>query len=465
VLAAHELTYQPPAAPGPLWPPLDFDTGAARVVLLSGRSGSGKSTLLRILCGLLPGFRGGKLDGEIRVCGRPAPRRPDGSVGLLFQNTDAMLHSPHVADELLARAHARRSRDVGDFRRGWLADLVEQLGLAELLDRRIVELSGGQQQRVALAGVLATRPAAVLLDEPTSNLDPQSAAALVELVGRCSDRFGTHFVAAEHRADHVLSLVDGAVRLTDEGARAWHGHHGTIPADVQPDPLDLDALRMFATDHKPRPADEPVFTCRNVSCRRSGRAVLRDIDFQLRSGEIVGLTGPNGAGKSTLLLLLAGGLKPARGGDITWHGPRTSRNAITRVGLLLQNPLHQLFCDTVRQEVTLAAENARLPSAAQWVDHLLTVADLLPLAERATLSLSYGEQQRTALAGAVSGRPRVILLDEPTHGMDAQRLERMIRFVIETRCDGTAFVVASHDQALLEAFCDRVLVLRDGRID
>jgi energy-coupling factor transporter ATP-binding protein EcfA2 len=465
VLAACGLTYRPSKATAALWHPLEFDTGAARLVLLSGRSGSGKSTLLRILCGLLPGFRGGELSGEIKVLGRPAPRRPDGSVNLLFQNTDAMLHSPRVADELLARARAARTRSTGDLSRGWLADLIEQLELDRLLDRRIVELSGGQQQRVALAAVLASRPAVVLLDEPTSNLDRHAATMLVQLVSDCAERFGTRFIAAEHRADHLLALADGALHLDCDGGRAWSGSPGTIPHDVLPAALNLDALRQLADTNRRTGDAEPVLTCRHVSCRRSGRRVLEQVNLQLRAGEVVGLTGPNGAGKSTLLLVLAGGLKPTPDSEISWHPQPRNRCPHLHVGLLLQNPLHQLFCETVRQEVALAAENARRPSVSQQVDRLLAAADLRPLADRVTLSLSYGEQQRVALAGAMSGNPRTILLDEPTHGMDALRLSTIIRFVIETRRNGTAFVVASHDCALLEAFCDRVLVLRDGRLE
>ncbi len=464
MITVRGLTYRPSTADTPLWPPLEFDTDSARLVLLSGRSGSGKSTLLRILCGLLPGFRGGQLEGEVDILGQPAPRRPDGRVGLLFQNTDAMLHSPRVADELLARAGTVRGRDTGDLRHGWLADLVEQLELGELLDRKIVELSGGQQQRVAFAAVLATRPAVVLLDEPTSNLDPRAAAALVRLAAGCAERFGTRFIAAEHKAKHLLDLIDGAVRLDSNGARAWSGSRGSAPPEVLPDPLNLEMLRRLAAAERPNGDDQPVFTCRHLSCRRSGRLVLDDIDFELRPGEVVGLTGPNGAGKSSLLLVLAGGLKATSESDLKWRCQR-KRHTCSRVGLLLQNPLHQLFCDTVRNEVALAAENARRPAAGRQVEQLLTAADLSSLADRATLSLSYGEQQRTALAAAMSGNPATILLDEPTHGMDADRLERLIRFVLEQRRDGTAFVIASHDQTLLEAFCDRVLVLRNGRLD
>jgi energy-coupling factor transport system ATP-binding protein len=465
LLSARGLTYRPPAGDTPLWSPLEFDTGEARFVLLSGRSGSGKSTLLRILCGLLPGFRGGDLEGRVEILGKPVSQRPDGRVGLLFQNTDAMLHSPRVADELTARARAARARSTGDLRHGWLAELVQQLELDQLLDRRIVELSGGQQQRVAFAAVLASRPDVVLLDEPTSNLDSDAAAALVRLASGCAKRFGTRFIAAEHTADHVLELIDGAVRLGPDGGIAWSGKRGGVPPAVLPEPLDLDALRAAATESRSATSDRPALSCRRLSCRRSGRLVLRDIDLELRPGDVVGLTGPNGAGKSSLLLVLAGGLKPTSESEIRWNGQGKRGRPRGRVGLLLQNPLHQLFCDTVRHEVALAAENAGQPDVEQPVARLLDVADLSPLADRVTLSLSYGEQQRTALAAAISAGPAVVLLDEPTHGMDAVRLERLIRFVLDARREGTAFVIASHDHRLLDAFCDRVLKLRDGKLD
>ena len=443
---------------------MEFDTADARLVLLSGRSGAGKSTFLRILCGLLPGFRGGEVAGRIKVLGRPAPRRPDGRINLLFQNTDAMLHSPRVADELLARAQPESGRQSSDLRHGWLAELIEQLELVELLERKTVELSGGQQQRVAFAAALASRPEVVLLDESTSNLDPHAAGALVKLVTGCVERFGTRFVAAEHRPEHLLALVDGAIHLSGEGGRAWSGPAGKAPPDVLPEPLDLAALSDLASASKPDGGAEPVLTCRNVSCRRSGRLVLNRINLQLHTGEIVGLAGANGVGKSTLLLLLAGGLKPTSDSQIDWSDRFGRRGIGLRAGLLLQNPLHQLFCDTVRQEVALAADNARLTAISDRVQRLLAAADLLSLAERATLSLSYGEQQRTALAAAMSASPPIILLDEPTHGMDALRLSEIIRFMIESRSEGTTFVVASHDRALLEAFCDRVLVLHDGHL-
>ena len=343
MLAAHGLTYRPPARDQPLWSPLEFDTADARLVLLSGRSGAGKSTFLRILCGLLPGFRGGEIDGRIKILGRPAPRRPDGRINLLFQNTDAMLHSPRVADELLARAQPESGQHSSDLRHGWLAELIEQLELTELLERKTVELSGGQQQRVAFAAALASRPEVVLLDESTSNLDPHAAGALVKLVTGCVERFGTRFVAAEHRPEHLLALVDGAIHLNGEGGRAWSGPAGKAPPDVLPEPLDLAALSCLATASKPDSETEPLLTCRNVSCRRSGRLVLSRINLQLHAGEIVGLTGSNGAGKSTLLLLLAGGLKPTSDSQIDWSDRIGRRGIGLRAGLLLQKSITSTF--------------------------------------------------------------------------------------------------------------------------
>ena len=464
VIDARGLTYRPATGAAPLWAPLSFGTRDARLVLLSGRSGAGKSTLLRIMCGLLPGFRGGVLAGEVALAGRPAPRHPDGRVTLLFQNTDAMLHSPRVVDELLARARFARARGSGALRHGWLAGLIEQLELQTLLDRRVVELSGGQQQRVALAAVLAGRPEVVLLDEPASNLDPQGAAALVRLLFECMQRFGTRFIAAEHRADYLVPLADGAVRLEGGAAQAWSGSPGAAPRDVLPETLDLASLRARADATRPTTDQEPLLTCRNLRCRRGGRIVLDGIGLELRAGQIIGLTGPNGSGKSSLLLLLAGALKAEAGSEIRWCGPAARCPAYRRVGLLLQNPLYQLFCDSVRAEVAFAAENMRLSACPQRVARLLATGDLTALADRPVLSLSYGEQQRTALAATLAADPPVVLLDEPTHGMDAERLAKIIDFVLAARRSGTGFLVASHDRPLLEAFCDRVLELCDGQI-
>ncbi len=382
-----------------------------------------------------------------------------------------MLHSPRVADELAARAGVSAA-DVVCGRRPWLARLVEQLGLGDLLDRRIVQLSGGQQQRVAVAAALAIRPEVVLLDEPTSNLDTASAGALADLLADCVRELGTRLVIAEHQARHVHRLIDGSVQLNGRGVRVWTGRPGAAPGDVLPPPFDYQALRELVRAVV-LPGGDEVLAAENLRCKRGGRLVLGGVTFALHRGEILGLTGPNGAGKSTLLLLLAGGLRPAGGKVRRRDKPRAASGSSAAgghrqghgVGLLLQNPLHQLFCDTVREEVALAAENAGLPDAGARVQRLLQAADLGPLAERMTLALSYGEQQRTALAAALSADPAVVLLDEPTHGMDARRLTGIVRFVAACRRRGTAFVIASHDRQLLEAISDRVLTLRDGRLE
>jgi energy-coupling factor transport system ATP-binding protein len=375
-----------------------------------------------------------------------------------------------------------------DVSRGWPAEVVEELRLGGLLERRIVELSGGEQQRVALAAALVGRPEVLLLDEPTSNLACDAATALADLLAGCAQRFGTCFVAAEHRAEHLIRLVDGAIRLGPfqagevreasfapasqrpnlhlrPGCNSWSGLAGTAPLEVLPEALNLPALRRLADSARTKRDLGEVLNCRGLSCRRSGRVVLEGIDLGLRGGEIVGLTGPNGAGKTSLLLLLAGGLSVGRHGQITWHDERGRRRRAPPVGLLFQNPMHQLFCDTVRQEVRLAADNADLPLDGPYQERLLAAADLASLADRPTLTLSYGEQQRTALAAALSARPAVVLLDEPTHGMDARRLEKIIRLVLEVRRKGTAFIVASHDRTLLEAFCDRIIILQHGRVE
>jgi len=461
MIAAEQLVYRYPRSARPLWNGLCFDLDGARMALLLGPSGSGKSTLARLLCSLLPAVHGGTVEGRLFVAGRTVGRCPDGRVGMLSQNVEAMLHSPRVGEELAERARVAGSSEA-------LAEAVELLEIGSLLDRPIHELSGGQKQRVALAAALAGGAELLVLDEPTSNLDAAGTAAMPELLGRICRRGRTALLAIEHRPQALMPLADGAIRLdVAEPVRQWRGRSGHVPADVLPTGLDLKGLRQHAeASRRAAPPARPLLECRGLTCRRAGNVVLRDVRLQITTGQIVGLYGPNGAGKTTLLEALIGQVRCERGGAITWRGQpaRRCRVPLRHVGMLMQNPLHQLFCQTVRSEVAMAAENARLDGIDERVDALLAAADLTDVAERSSLALCFGQQQRTALAAALSHEPDLVLLDEPTHGMDDVHLHALVQLILARRAQGTSFLIASHDRALLEACCDRILLLERGEL-
>ncbi len=459
MIAARDIVYQHPGSTFSIWNNgLSFDLGDSRMSLLLGPSGSGKSTLARLLCSLLPGAHGGKLGGELLVGGRPVSPHPDGRVAMLFQNVEAMLHSPRVGDELAERARAARCA-------GALSEAVELLEIGPLLTRTIRELSGGEKQRVALAAAVTGGPDLLVLDEPTGNLDEAGAAAMTELLSRIVKRGCTALLAIEHRPHSLVPLSDGVMRINGaDGVRPWRGPKGAAPCEVIGARIDLDGVRQQAdASRHAAPASQPLLECQHLSCRRVGRPVLKDLRLEIGTSQIVGLCGPNGSGKTTLLEGLIGAVRCSRSSRVRWRG-RHKRRAVPvgSVGMLVQNPLHQLFCETVRSEIAMAAENAKLEGIDRRVRGLLTAADLIGVAERATLALSFGQQQRTALAAAMSHDPELVLLDEPTHGMDDVHLRGLVEMILERRTSGTAFVIASHDRKLLEACCDRILRLEQG---
>ncbi len=456
VLHLDRLEFRHHGAPSPALDRTTADLSGHRVVGVVGASGAGKSTLCRLMAGLLPGVSGGRRAGRILLDGDELPAAPSPRVGMVMQNPEAQMAGVRVDDELRA---ARRDAE----RRGTPVDAIfEALRVEPLRGRRLQGLSGGEIQRLALAVTVARRPRCLVLDEPTSNLDDAGSAALRDTLRDLQDAWDGLVLVASHRPDGPMELATAALELRSGAApRLREG----CPAD--------DLRRSIADCCPAGPADGPP-----AHQRRTGlllevvdlcggyrrRDQLRVPRLALHPGEIVGIAGANGAGKSTLLALLCGALRPSSG-DLRWRGHRARRGLpIREIGVLLQNPLHQLFCDTVCKEVALSPRNHRLRDAAGAAAEAMVEADLDHLADRPTLALSYGQQQRVALAAALAHRPALALLDEPTHGMDPRHLGELVRQIRRRRRAGTAFVVASHDRAFLDAVCDRVLRIAGGEL-
>jgi energy-coupling factor transport system ATP-binding protein len=500
----EDLSYTYPGADRPALSGVTLEIQPGELCLLAGLSGHGKSTLLRAACGLAPHFHGGTFAGRVVVAGldtrERAPADIGRHVGVLFQDPESQLVMGSVRSEL-ALAIESRGQSATAVARG-VEEVALALGVDHLLDRPTHELSGGEKQRVALGAALAGHPSVVLLDEPTSQLDPVAGDELLSLLRRLNQEWDTTIVLSEHRlerclanADRVIALHEGQVAHDGPPAAflRWAGSEApalqtpgarllelvgvdSMPVGVKQARAALRHERLLPDPNASRPSEPPAAegseplasdasfaTLRRVPWWtgpggrhdgaaaldlrkvwfeiRRGPAILRGVDLTLMPGETVVLMGRNGAGKSTLLRHAAGLLEHTRG-HIRSAG---------RVALMLQNPGDYFLRERVSQELSGEA---------------LVRAGLTALADRHPRDLSGGERQRLALAiVADQGEPPAVLaLDEPTRGMDRESKAALARELRRRAQAGLAVIVATHDPEFAAACAERAVLLADGRV-
>jgi len=493
VLRVEGVTYTYGGAAAPSLRDVSLRVAPGEFVVVAGLSACGKSTLLRAASGLVPHFHGGTFAGRVVVGGLDTREHGPGDLsavaGSLFQDPETQIVLGTVRNEL-AFPLENRGAPPAAVARG-VEEVALALGIEALLDRSTSELSGGELQRVALGAALAGRPRLVLLDEPTSQLDPVAGDELVWLLRRLNEEWGTAVVLAEHRlerclahADRVVVLAGGAV-VCDAPPReflSWAGERAPAlqtpgarlfaRAGLRPPPAGVKEARATLRAHglldeeagpppsaptaaaveRPSVADRARARLRRddtppaaLGCRGlwvempGGRAVLRAVDLRVEAGERVALMGRNGAGKSTLLRHLGGLQRPTRG----------RVEAAGRVALLLQNPNDYLLHERVADEAPAEA---------------LAAVGLAALGDRHPRDLSGGERQRLALAIVMGGDPpAAVCLDEPTRGMDRAAKGDLADRLRALAASGVAVLVATHDAEFAAAFAQRVVLLADGR--
>ncbi|MFI9804951.1 ABC transporter ATP-binding protein [Streptomyces sp. NPDC052301] len=498
-----------------------FEVPEGELVLLVGPSGVGKSTVLGAVSGLVPHFTGGTLSGRVTVAGRDTrthkPRELADVVGTVGQDPLAHFVTDTVEDEL---AYGMESLGLApEVMRRRVEETLDLLGLAGLRDRPIATLSGGQRQRVAIGSVLTPHPQVLVLDEPTSALDPAAAEEVLAVLQRLVHDLGTTVLMAEHRLERVVQYADRVVLLPAPGEPPVVGTPAEVMAvspvhppvvalgrlaDWSPLPLTVrDARRRAAPLRarleaaprrrgraepapaqlrhpapgnpgrrrffRDRPAPEAVATrtadVQNLSVRRDGVQALRGITLTVPPGETIALMGRNGAGKSTLLGSLVGLVAPTSGtvhagGAVPHRTP--PRALLHRVGLVPQEPRDLLYADTVAAECAAADRDA---DAAPGTCRSL-VSRLLPGIADDThpRDLSEGQCLALALAVVLTARPPLLLLDEPTRGLDYAAKARLVAVLRELAAEGHAIVLATHDVELAAEIAHRVVLLAEGEV-
>jgi energy-coupling factor transport system ATP-binding protein len=489
-ISLRDVTYTYPGAAQPALRDFSLDVEEGEFLLVAGVSGAGKSTLLRLVNGLVPHFYGGELSGSISVAGRDpvewGPGEMSDTVGLVFQNPEAQFVAEMVEDEMaFALENAALPMPV---MRKRIEEALHALGIEHLRGRRVSTLSGGEKQRVAIASVLTLQPHVLVLDEPTSQLDPQSAEEVLDSLVKLNNDLGLTIVLSEHRLERVVQHADRILYMAP-GEQPLIGDPRAILARIplapplaqvgkllgwQPLPLSIKEARRLVADEGRRTKDEgrssntqnsaPTISLDNVWFGYGDRSVLRGLSLDFRAGEITALMGRNGAGKTTILKLILALLKPGRG-SVKTLGMDTRQASLDQVarsvGYVPQQPDVLLFADTVQAEVDFTRRSHRLPPDGVG---LLESLGLAAHSESDPKDLSVGERQRVALAAVLAAEPQALVLDEPTRGLDYGQKERLVSILRVLRDQGRAVVLATHDVELAAQLADRVVLLGDGDV-
>lgn len=505
ILRFEEVSYSYPGVNTPALDGLDLTVHPGESVLVAGASGSGKSTFCRACIGLVPHFHHGKLNGKVLVDGLDTIKHPVHELfrhaGLVFQNPDAQLFNQTVEAELVYGLESLgMSPSEIEKRLAWATRLT---GLDSLMGRLPHTLSGGEKQRVALGAILTLRPRLLILDEPFTHLDPEATEALRRIL-RSLKSEGITTIIVEHRLHEIIQDVDRII-VFHRGRTAAEGPpHQVIAGHISDYGLNLPPLvRLFNDFGIKKPVFDveegikelkaqnlldpfyhhllkqpsippnthkaftpPVVEMEDLWFNDNGNPLLKGIHLTLRKGECVALLGRNGAGKTTLIKHLNGLLKPKKG-VVRIFGSDTKKKSVSdlshQVSLVWQNPNDQIFRPTVQEEVLTGPKIFKTYDPF-WCNQLFDRFGLLSFIDRSPFALSEGQKKRVSFAAALSVKPDLIVLDEPTAGQDEPSRRQLTSLLSRLREEGQTILFVTHDLEFAAEHANRWLILSDGKI-
>ncbi len=491
---------------------INLKIGEGEFVLVAGPSGGGKSSLGRCLNGLIPHFYGGKIYGRILVSGldtlEHSTKELASRVGFVFQDPENQLVSLDVEREIaFGLENLAFPRDLIAKR---VEESLDTLGIANLRYRQLSELSGGEKQKIAIASVLALHPSILILDEPTSELDPKGAEEVLSVITRLNDELGLTVILIEHRLDRVLQYADRLIVLND-GMVAIDGEVRDVMTKYYPElsrvgigvppmirliqelrdrgvridrvPLTVkegrSIIRKVFEDVPPtqdtggvngREIARPLVSVERLGYTYpSGLLALSNINLKIGEAEFITIMGRNASGKTTLAKHFNRLLIPTKG-RIRVSGIDTRKATIAelarKVGFVFQNPNDHLFADTVYDEIAFTLKNLGFSHGEIELRtaEMLKRFKLSEYRDKYPRSLSGGEKQRVALASILVTNPKVLILDEPTRGMDYHLKSELMRFLNAYRAEGNTVILITHDVEIVAEYADRVILMSEGRV-
>lgn len=452
-----------------------------------GSSGAGKTTLSYAINGIIPQHYKGQYFGKVIVNDKDVFETDACQlaleIGSVFQDIDSQMTCSTVEDEILfgLENFAFEKKEIIQ-RVDWV---LNEMGIANLRERDISGLSGGQKQKVAIAAILALRPKILVLDEPTGELDPSASRNIFRVVKELNKKYGITVIVIEQKirllcefADHLAVIKKGELKFhgtvpevlshRDELAELGLNHErvGKILDQLAAGKVEKVSVNSENFEYKKyEPSTEPILTLNEVNFGYDENYLIQNVDFNVYKGDFLALTGENGSGKSTLSKLMGGILKP-ESGKIIVNGldSKKTRNSILakHIGFLFQNPDRQLCCYTIREEIAFGLKALKIPDVNERTEMILKRFGFDP--EMPPFELSRGQRQQIALASIIAVSPEIMILDEPTTGLDYKECIELMNAVRELNENGTTVIMVCHDMELVRDYAKRMVVVGHGKI-